>query len=589
MQPADDGGSARSSRLRRYGPLAVIVVLLLVVGAVLLVGGGDDEEGEASSGAGALEWSSIGDAEPGAPAPTGRMPLTYAEAEEQDVLDEHEWSDSCDTERGTVKMPSVYAPPCVPAFDGDNGGATSAGVTGDSIKVVYYAPETSADLQSILGGMGVQDTAEQRVATLEQYTEIFSSVVEMYGREIELVRFAASGAASDVVASQADATDVIAMEPFAVIGGPGLDRGTFAQEISDAGILCYGCAGVLPDDMIRDMAPYVWSTAPSVDQALEMLQSWTEAGAESGITDEVAFAGGDLTGEPRKSGVIHFEQDPPIFSGTTEEQADRYEGMEVALIESYILDLPNMPAKAAELIAQFKAEGINSIVFMGDPFMPGYLTDAATAQEYYPEWIFTGTALTDSNVFAREWDPAQMEHAYGISQLAAPADQDLEGALAIYRWYFGDPEALPPGENSYSLIAPPVSWLLRGIHMAGPDLTPETFARGQFRVPPGGGGPTNPQVSYGNWGIFSEIDYNGVDDAVEIWWDPTFEGDDGRGRIGTGVWRRSNGAERFTPGDAPEPRPFVEEDTVTVVEGELPAEDQPPDYPPPAGSPAAGG
>src|SRR5690606_38706849 len=189
------------------------------------------------------------------------------------------------------------------------------------------------DLQSILGGMGVDDTPEQRRATLEAYTELFSSVAERYGREVELIRFAATGASTDVVAAQADAIDVIALEPFAVIGGPALDRGTFAQEIADAGIVCYACAGVLPDRMILDMAPYVWGTAPSVDQALARLPGWVDAGAETGATAEVNSAGGDMAGQPRRTGVIHFEQDPPIFETTTEEQQDRFDE-EVLLTET---------------------------------------------------------------------------------------------------------------------------------------------------------------------------------------------------------------------------------------------------------------
>ena len=55
---------------------------------------------------------------------------------------------------------------------------------------MFYAPEENNDLNAILGGMGVNDTAEQRVETLQNYLEIFSSVGESYGREIELVRFA---------------------------------------------------------------------------------------------------------------------------------------------------------------------------------------------------------------------------------------------------------------------------------------------------------------------------------------------------------------------------------------------------------------
>ena len=248
MLPADDGGSTtRSTRLRRYGPLAVIVVLLLAVGAVVLVGGGDDEDdpqGEASPGE--IDWKSPGSAEPGAPGPTGLMPVTYAEADGAGGAGgagDLEWPDTCDTERGRVMLPSVYALPCVPAFDGDNGGVTAQGVTEDSIKVVYYWAEQGADLASLLGAMGANDTAEEQQETIEQYVDIYTSVTQSYGRKVELVRFAATGLPTDVLAARADATDILAMEPFAVLGGPALDRGAFAQELADAGVLCFACTG----------------------------------------------------------------------------------------------------------------------------------------------------------------------------------------------------------------------------------------------------------------------------------------------------------------------------------------------------------
>lgn len=592
MQPADDGGSARADRsrqLRRYGPLAAIVVLLLVVAAVVVIGGGGDDGDDGSAtgggpGSGDIDWAEIGDQEPGAPDPVGDMPVTYAEADEAGDVDDLTWPDTCDTDLGTVKIPSVYAPPCVPAFDGDNGGATATGVTADSIKVVLYLPEQGADLQSLLSGMGVNDTPEQRVQTLEDYLEVFSSVTQTYGRQVEVETFQGTG--TDVVASRADAIDVIAMEPFAVIGGPGLDRGTFAQELADAGIVCYGCGVVLPDNMILELAPYVWSTAPAPNQFLGMLDAWVRAGEEVQGDNTAEFAGGDLQGKPRKVGVIHFEQDPPLYTETAEEQQDNFQQVEIT--ESYLLDIATLPAKATELIAEYKSEGITSIVFLGDPIMPDYLTDAATEQDYFPEWIFTGTALTDTNVMGRQWNPAQMEHAYGMSQLAAPSKQDLQQPIQLYRWYFGGDDTMPPSENQYALLASPAAWLVGGIHMAGPELTVENFARGLFRIPPAGGGPANPQVSYGNWGVFPEMDYQGIDDAVEIWWDPTVTAEDERGQVGQGVWRRSNGAARFTIEEAPPPKPFTDvENAVTVLE-ELPEEDTPPDYPPPAGAPAAG-
>jgi hypothetical protein len=569
--------------------LALIVVLLLAVGAVIVVGGGgdDDEDGEAAgaSSPGDLEWTSdeVG-AEPGAPDPVDRMPVTYEEADEAGDVDDHTWPDACDTETGRLKMPSVFALPCVPEFEGDNGGATYQGVTEDSIKIVYYAPEQSADMASLLGAMGANDTPEQRTETVQQYSEIYTSLSELYGRELELVRFPATGLPDDVVAAVADAQDILAMEPFIVVGGPALDRGTFAQELASAGVICYGCTGsAVPESMALEMAPYVWSPFPSPDQILDLLDAWVQAlGADA--ETEAELAGGDLQGQPRKLGVIHFEQDPPVFEETTRERQNM---ADIALQESYILDLPNLPSKAAELIAQFKAEGITTITFLGDPIMPIYLTQAATEADYFPEWIFTGTVFTDTNMFGRQYDQEQMVRAFGISQLAAPVDQDLQEYIRLYRWYFGE-DTMPPAANQYGVLAPPAVWLAAGLHMAGPDLTPETFARGLFRVPPLAGGATTPQISFGNWGFFPEYDYQAIDDASEIWWDPDVEAEDERGVMGRGVWRRSNNGERFTADETPTPRLFEEEDTVTVVE-EFGPDDLPPDYPAPEGSPAAGG
>ena len=42
-------------------------------------------------------------------------------------------------------LKSVYAPPCVEPFEGDNGGATSAGVTADAVTVVFYRADPALD------------------------------------------------------------------------------------------------------------------------------------------------------------------------------------------------------------------------------------------------------------------------------------------------------------------------------------------------------------------------------------------------------------------------------------------------------------
>ncbi|MBK9178599.1 MAG: hypothetical protein IPM45_03305 [Acidimicrobiales bacterium] len=593
MRPATDRpASDAATQVRRWGPLVLILAALLAVAVLVVV---DDPEGGAAGDARTVGSSAVGteedgdaaagDAAVGAPEPVGRMPVTYAEAVEAGTADELDWGDRCDPDTGRVALPTVYAVPCVPVFSGDNGGATHRGVTADTVRVVRYRATGSADLASLLTGAGLEDTPEAQLATLQGYARIYTSRSETYGRRLEIVEYAGTGAGDDEVAARADAVTIAEeLQPFAVVGGPGLDRGAFAEELAARQILCVGCAGAAPDRLVQENAPYLWDAAPSADQFLQTLGAWLDqAGDDVAATAE--FAGDPaVRASPRKVGVIHFEQDPPIFEGTADEQAA--EGEDYALRETYLFNLATMPEKAADLVARLKAEQITTVLFLGDPIMPIYLTRSATEQGYFPEWVFTGTALTDTNVMARQYDQQQMTHAFGLSNLGAPTPQALQTSWRLWPWYFGAGSE-PPALAQYGLLEPPAELLAAGIHMAGPDLTPETFSRGLFRLPPAGGGPTTPQVSWGAWGFFDAPDHQGIDDSVEIWWDAAAVGEDEIGRTGTGMWRRARGAERFTAVDAPAPAPFVVEGSVTSFDV-LPPEDTPPDYPPPPGSPAAG-
>ena len=572
--------------LRKYGPLALILLVVVVVAAVVvLVGGDEDGSGDAEAGRDLLAEDEVG-----APAPTGRMPLTYAEAEAAGALDDHDWGERCDPATGHVRLPSIYTAPCVPVFAGDNGGATGPGVTADVVTVVRYLP-ADGFAATTLAPAATPESAEDQAATLRQFVDIHASRGELYGRRIEVVDYAATGAAADVVAAQADAVQIAEeLRPFAVLGGPQLDAGTFADELASRGILCLDCAGATPPDMREDLEPYVWGSLPAAEQFLATLGAWptrlAEDGTEPGEDAAPAeFAGEGLQGEPRRVGVIHFDQDPPVFAVADD---DIRAGIE--LIEGYVFDFATLPQRATELVAQFRTEGITTVLFLGDPIMPRELMAAATEQGWFPEWVFTGTLLTDTNFFGRANDATQMAHAFGISQLAAPTTPDLQDPLRLYRWYFGGTDTLPPARTQYPLLQFAARFLVSGVHMAGPDLTADTFARGLFRIPPAGGGPTTAQLSYGNWGLFPATDYSGIDDASEIWWDPSVTGPDELGNDGRGVWRRAHEGRRFvSEEDTPTPDPFGDPDgTITVVD-ELPPEDRPPDYPPPPGSPAAGG
>ncbi|MDZ7731749.1 MAG: hypothetical protein U5R31_00350 [Acidimicrobiia bacterium] len=254
-------------QLRRYGPIAVVAIIVaVVVVAAAVGGGGDGDDADEAAGGG------NGGDEVGAPEPTGEMPITYAEAEEQGAVHDYDWGDRCDTETGKLKMPTVYAYPCVPVFEGDNGGDTGP-VSPPTRSPSSATRPDRADLQSLLAGANVDIDPADAEVTANEYLEIYASLAETYGREIELVTYEGTGASTDEVSSRADAREIAdEIEPFAVIGGPSLDGGAFAQELANSGIICMACSQAMPDRVVQDNQPYIWGgQGPSVDQMLENL------------------------------------------------------------------------------------------------------------------------------------------------------------------------------------------------------------------------------------------------------------------------------------------------------------------------------
>src|SRR5262249_5817932 len=82
---------------------------------------------------------------------------------------------NCDMTTGRVKIPTVYAPPCVQPFTGKNGGATAQGVTDTEIKVVVFVGDPSKDpvLAGQLIAAGASLDPNSIKATWQGYIDIF--------------------------------------------------------------------------------------------------------------------------------------------------------------------------------------------------------------------------------------------------------------------------------------------------------------------------------------------------------------------------------------------------------------------------------
>jgi hypothetical protein len=558
----------RSSAFHRYGPVvAVGVVLALVVGFATI--GARDSASNASTAE--AKTSAVDEAA------AKKIPITYAQALARADVDNYDFTSDgkCDTRIGRLKVPTVYAPPCLAMTSKDGlGKPTSTGVTGKTIKVVYYIPAAGGVTSQLQAFM---DPQEKQTATLKALVDMYNHVYQTWGRKVEIVPFHASGIDSDVEAARSDALKVANdIKPFASIGGPQLTP-AYSDELAKQKVLCIGCGLAVPDSYFQKNAPYMWGMLASPEQYLVNIGDYITYRLQGG---KASFGGPDVKDKTRVFGIVHFEQDPPVFQQVSKVvlQQGEKRGFHAAVNETYVLDPPKLPERAATIIAKMKAAGVTTIVFLGDPLMPISLTQQATKQNYFPEWVVTGTVLTDTTTLGRAYDQKQWAHAFGLSNLAVRLPLEQQDPYRLYQWYFGK---APEAPKTIALIYQALFPLFTGIDMAGPDLTPQTFQAGLFNYPATGGGATTPRISWGT-GLFANPDYQGIDDSTEIWWDANAKGPNEQGGDGTGMWRYADGGKRYLPYQMPKtpPHAFIQEGSVTDFKTP-PPEDAPPQYPSP--------
>lgn len=487
---------------------------------------------------------------------------------------------NCDTSRGRLALPVHVSPPCTQAYDGDNGGSTYQGVTADTIKVVVYVAQANAATEAALTAAGANNSSEDRRATMEGFNEIFNFHYNFWGRQVQLEFFEASGATDDDAAGKADAIKIATeLKPFAVINAP---NNSFVRELAARGVLCI-CTASQPQEFYESLDPYVgYTSLPSSTQGYihraEYLCKRLK-GRKAVHADDPTLQLAD-----RKFGILYFETaDNAYKSGVDFFEtllADCGSSLAVRLAYTGPPDLATTQEQARPFIQRMKDEGVTSVIFSGDFLSPAIFTQEATRQRYFPEWIITGSVLTDTTIFARTYDPAQWANAFGISYLSARYPDEEGDVFNLYQWHHG---RTPEADNQFGVLYSGMLPLYIGMMLAGENLTPQSFQAGLFAFPPTNGNMvTAGHVSWGDHGIWPFRDYTALDDVAEIWWDTDASGEDEVGNPGVGMYRYVAGGKRYLPGQHPTSDPFVfnEEGTVTVYETR-PENERAPQYPPP--------
>lgn len=482
----------------------------------------------------------------------------------------------CDPLTGRLAVPTRYAPPCVPSVT-SNGGATYPGVTAETITVAVYLNRLDPAAQTLLTAAGFGDSDTDIKATYRSYVDYFEHHYQTWGRRVRLIFVEPSGAGD--AAARADAIRVATeIKAFASWGGPTATT-AYADELAARGVLCI-CTESLPAEYYAARAPYVVSTRMSATQG--HLHRAEYVGKR--LAGRPAEHAGDvfLAGQTRRFGLVYEETEEAYSRAGMEFFEHELARHGVTLAEKLAFtgagtDPSATQEQARTVIARLKEAGVTSVLYAGDPLSPVFLTQEATRQRYIPEWVLTGSALTDTTFFARTYDQTQWTHAFGLSFSPARLPVSQTDAYRVHVWHHGSP---PPAQaSSAGVYAAP--WIFyTGMHLGGPMVNPESIRNGLFRFPPTGrGARTSAHVSFGRHGLWPFDDYLADDDVTEVWWDPTAPGHDEADNSGLGMYRYVDGGRRHLPGHHPDSAPFVfnRDGTVTVYP-EPPPSERPPTY-----------
>lgn len=423
------------------------------------------------------------------------------------------------------------SPPCVNYWEGDNGGATSRGVTRDEIRLAVpttYMPPV-----------------------LDSWVEFFNRRFEFYGRKIRLVRYRLPDPPT-APEQRAAAVAIDQLGAFASLQPRNVGREFFAELASRKIIGIDSHAMSFTEEEFRGWHPYVWSYPPALDTFERNQAEWicrTLAGRPA------RFAGPD-SATNRRSFAILVQDSPQAAPPGVPNVEALIDGM--SRCDARPVRVVNLtqrsPDGAGDQVAMgdLKAAGVTSIACYCDGSRFQSMQEAASQVAYTPEWLLTPYDDQDTDVGADLYPAAQRAHAFGLTS------RSRLNAVASSPWYWAVREVDPsyswqPGPSGttklvFEGVYQPLLLLASGIQAAGPALTPQSFAAALSRTAfpnPGAGGPPYYQSTVG----FPNGSHAMVQDIAAIWFDERAESQD---RAGAGAYCYVERGARWSLGRWPD-------------------------------------
>jgi hypothetical protein len=432
---------------------------------------------------------------------------------------------------GVRQIPwTKYAPLCVPAFTGANGGATAPGVTATTITLSYRRQNSGeqAAITAIAGAATPVD--DPYLSDLDTFVSLFNTDYELYGRKVVVKPFQGQGdyleedLGQDQEAAQADAVTAQQEGAFADVTFPSAGSLFYSQALAAAHVVNWGFP-FDPQSWYQQYSPYEYNDFLDGTKWSEWMANFA---CQRLIGQPAVFAGdASLQTKTRVFGLVNVEF--PTWAQVADNIVSRLStqcGIKIARRVSYPEDIGAFQQNGSNMAAQLRAAGVTTVICYCDPLMPIFITQAATSQGYHPEWIFQN----DFDPIAQDADQTQFAHAM------APGPSVQAGTTSeAYRAYQLANPGRAPASIYYEAAYEMALQLFGALQAAGPDLNPLTLQRGMFSLP-----PSLPGGDYGNW-IYGNGAFTPEASAQVVYWDPKRLSIDGK----AGTWTACEDAATF--------------------------------------------
>ena len=382
---------------------------------------------------------------------------------------------------GVRQVPwTSYSPLCVPAFTGNNGGATSYGVTGDTVNFSFRRTNSVEEKAAFaIAGSAAPGTDEQYLHDLQTYIGLLNKTYELYGRHVVIKPFTGQGdnlqedQGQDLGGAQADAATAHDLGVFGdLTQSPALALSQpYAEDLALEHIVVIGGLG-MPKSWHEQYAPYEYSVVPD----------GTTAGtaAVDGLCDRAvglpAIFAGDATYQHQTRAFGLITPDNPVYMqlGDLIEKGLKACGAKVAQRVSYTINVANMSQQSVSVAARMKLAGVTTVLCACDPIFEIILSNTAHQQSYVPEWF----VVPWLDPQGRQVDQTEWAHAIS-GEGTYPAKAGSE-AYRVFK--LADPGG-EPAEKYYAVAYVQALYAFDVLQQAGPNLNPFTFQRGAFSLP----------------------------------------------------------------------------------------------------------